>query len=309
MKFGELTVLFLNEIDKVIANDHGENKTLRFIIIAYNNVVKKLSESFTENELVTDARINSLEISLNMKNKLINFSKQKVTKKLKEQQKAIKFKQELTNLIGIGNKKVDELIKMGLTNVKQLYTKKYFSTLNMDTQMTLTHNPVRLINWEDVNKIEKKLTGFNKYITLVGSYRRKKPTVRDIDILFLSDKNNTIEKYISYLNKEFDNKIYFYSSGPQKTSLILQPGSDPKIKYKADIFITTKENYYTTLLYTTGSKFNNIRMRARAKRLNLLLNQNGIFDNNKKKINKDTDDEKKLFALLDLEYLEPEQRF
>ena len=250
-----------------------------------------------------------MELTQHMKDKLIAFSKLKVTKKLKEQQKLLNFRQELNNLLGIGDKKVDELIKSGLTSAKQIMQKKYFNTLNIDTQMSLIHKPSRLIDWKDIHKIEHKITGFNRFVKIVGSYRRKKPLLRDIDILFLADKQNTIEQYINYLKKEFNNNIYFYSNGEHKTSMIFQPGNDPNIKFKADIFITTKDKYYSTLLYATGSKFNNIKMRAKAKRLNYLLNQDGIFDKNKKKINKDTDDERQLFAILDMPYLEPEMRF
>lgn len=312
MNFGELILLFLNNIDKIKEDSKEKNPSLKFIIIAYNNVVKKINEMYPVDETCKDVKINALDITENMKEKLIKISKQKVTKELKLRQKNLKLKQELNALLGIGDKKVDELIESGLTSVKQLSQKKYFNTLNIDTQMTITHSPIRLIDIKEINKIEHRLTKFNNFIKLVGSYRRKKPFIRDIDILFLANNipKNTIENYIIYLKKEFNNEIYFYSNGEHKMSMIFQPDVlKPDIKYKADIFITNKENYYSTLLYTTGSKFNNIKMRARAKRLGYLLNQNGIFDKNNKKINKSTDDERKLFQLLDLPYLEPEQRF
>lgn len=179
--------------------------------------------------------------------------------------------------------------------------------LNLDTQLDIIHQPVHNIDHADVKKLEDKLTNFKKIAVLTGSYSRKKPTVGDIDILLLANSQKDIDNYLEYLEKVFNNKVWIYSNGPNKISLIFQP--DPRRKYKADIFIANKSNYHSMLLYTTGSKNFNIRMRAKARKMGLLLNQNGIFDANHKKVNKDTDDEKTLFKILDMDYVLPEKRF
>lgn len=305
MNFGELMVLFWEEIDKVKANAETINAA-RFVLIAYNNVLKKIYDTYSENENVTETKVNNMDITNHMKEKLIKFSKIKVTQKIKDQAKINRLKKQLNDLLGIGDKKAEELIASGITKIDQLKQKKYFSTLNIDTQMTLMHNITRLIKLEDVQKFAPKLIRKENRIVLVGSYRRNKPFIRDIDILFCTHKENDIDDYIDYLKKTFN--IWIFANGENKVSFILQPYSNSDIKYKADIFITTPENYYSTLLYSTGSQFNNIKMRARAKRMGLLLNQNGIFKNGKK-INKVNDDEHKLFELLDLPYLEPDKRY
>ena len=308
MKFGELEVLFSYEIENVKIN-LAKADSLRYIIIAYQNVLKKLHQ-YSINEMVTEKRINALDITDNMKNKLNEMSKVKISKRMQaeidKQIKINKLKQKLNELLGIGDKKINELIAVGLTSVKQLKLKKWFNTLNIDTQMSLMHDIVRLIDWQDVNKFEHKLTDFDDKIKIVGSYRRHKPVVRDIDILFCKE-NKSVEDYLAYLKKTFSNNIWIYAKGNDKISFVIEPFGNG-IKYKADIFITSLENYYSTLLYATGSQQHNIKMRTQAKKLNLLLNQNGIFKNGKK-INKPSDDEKKLFALLDMQYVEPEKRF
>lgn len=308
MKFGELAVLLSYELYQVRTN-LATKDSLRYIVTAYQNVLKKM-QYYSTNELVTEKRINSLDITNHMKNKLLDFSKSKISKHLQEridkQIKINKLKKNLNDILGLGDKKINELIAAGLTSVKQLKLKKWFSTLNIDTQMTLTHNIVRLIQWEDIHKFEYKLTMGEKTI-LVGSYRRKKPTIRDIDILFCGNSTD-VENYIQYLKNTFYNNIWIYAQGSDKISFIIQPNAKSSVKYKADIFITTPDNYYSTLLYATGSQNHNIKMRTKAKKLNLLLNQNGIFKNGKK-INKPDDDEHKLFALLDMPYVEPEKRF
>jgi len=354
MKFYELTTLFKDVIQNVKDNNK-DNQSLRYIINAYNNVYKILENSYSDNEIVTLDKIDKLNISDHMKKKIITISSTTINKKdsdrIKESYKINKLKKELSELLGLGDKKINELVQAGLTSIKQLDSKKWFDLLNLDTQMSIVHKPCRSIPYEDIKKIEHLITGYRNDIMIVGSYRRKKPFIRDIDILFTifdnqpskvknSDKNKDKNKnknsdkiikqsddetlytdtmkYINYLRSVFDNKLWFYSEGPNKASFIFQPNSNKNIKYKADIFFATPETYYSMLLYSTGSQANNIKMRRKAKNMGLLLNQNGIYKTDvdatgkriiTKKLNKPNDDERKLFKILDMEYLEPENRF
>jgi DNA polymerase/3'-5' exonuclease PolX len=117
-----------------------------------------------------------------------------------------------------------------------------------------------------------------------------------------------LDDYIKYLKKTFHNKIYLYSKGEDKISLIIQPfKTNDNIRYKFDVFRTEPENYYSMLLYSTGPRDFNIRQRRHAKKLGLLLNQNGIFKNGKK-INSSGDTERDLFKILNMDYVEPKDR-
>jgi DNA polymerase/3'-5' exonuclease PolX len=309
MKFYELLVIFQTFIKDVKINNK-ENPSLSFIISAYNNVLTELNNTFKPNENITDDKINNTNLTTKMKNKLIELLKLKITKKMETEIKSLHkhamLKKDLDSLLGIGEKKANKLIEKGLTNIKQLHLKKWFSQLNTDTQMILVHNPLRYIPHDDIAKIEKIFTNFGKDIVLVGSYRRNKPFSRDIDILF-KQTTNTIDKFIKYLEKKFNN-IWIYANGDDKVSFIFCPHSDTNIKYKADIFISSENTFYSNLLYTTGSKNHNIKMRAKARKMGYLLNQNGIFKNGKK-INKPQDKEEELFKILDMPYVEPHERF
>lgn len=313
MKIYELLYLFNLEIAKV-KQKLANSPTIKYIMIAYATVLQKIKNTFNFNQLATAARINALDITQHMKDKLIDITDTKITKRQEEVisdwRDKEKLRMELMSMIGIGNKKINELIDLGLKSVKQLTQKKYFNLLNLDTQITILHKPEREIPHADIKKIEPMITGFGKTdIIITGSFRRKKPILRDIDILFVETAASKkaaplINDYISYLKKTFNDKVWIYAQGDDKVSLILQYKQK---KYKADIFITTPDNFYAQLLYTTGSKNNNIEMRAKAKKLGLLLNQNGIFRGTKK-INKTIDDEKTLYALLDMPYKTPEKR-
>ena len=310
MKFYVLILLFKKLLLKV-KDDNKDNPSLVFIIKAYNNVLNQLN-TFSPNEMVTEKKINAVEFTPKMKVKLIELSLVKIPKSQMEEMESYRkiyiLKKELNELLGIGEKKAKELIDQGLKNMKQLHSDKWFSKLNTDTQVILRHDPLRQIPIEDIQKIEHLLI-YNSKTTLVGSYRRKKPFIRDIDILFATDeknRENDVKNYIKYLKKTFGDKIWIYANGSDKISFVLEATKESR--YKSDIFISTNDTFYSMLLYSTGSKQFNIKMRAKAKKLGYLLNQSGIFKNGKK-INKPSDKEPELFAILEMEYVEPEYRF
>jgi DNA polymerase/3'-5' exonuclease PolX len=310
MKFYELQALFNKEMSDVKRNTTN-SPTHRFIMTAYANVVKKLRDSrYRDTSQITESKINNLDITKHMKEKLIDLNKTKLSARAEQElakaHMTNKLKSDLIDLLGIGEQKADELIKDGLKSIAQLKLKKWNDKLNLDTKLILEHKPERHIKYNEIAALEQKLIGFNKKTMIVGSYRRHKPIMRDIDILFVANKKQTIENYIKYLEQNFKNNIWIYATGQDKASLIIRAFGK---KYKVDIFITTPDNYYAMLLYTTGSKQNNIRMRAKARSLGYVLNQNGIFDKDTgKRIDKPTDNEKKLFSILELNYIEPEKR-
>jgi DNA polymerase (family 10) len=123
--------------------------------------------------------------------------------------------------------------------------------------------------------------------------------------MIISNKKNILEDYLKYLDSQIPN-IYIYSKGNDKISIILE--IDSKHRYKADIFRTNIEMQYSMLLYSTGSKNFNIKMRGRAKQLGYLLNQKGLFDKDGNKIIASNSNEKMYFKTLNMKYLKPEDR-
>lgn len=311
MKFYELTALLKRHIADFKKNN-PENPALPYIISSYNKLIKTLYDAYSDNEMVTDKKINILQITDHMKEKILKIIDKGLTKKLaaefEKSRKEEKLKRDLDELLGIGSKKISELIAAGLKDIKQLHSRKWFNMLNADTQAVITHKPDRQIPYEDIKKIEHLLTAGYNGVAIVGSYRRKKPIIRDIDILFMQRTSQDLRNYILRLQKAFRDNVWLYSNGTNKTSFIFQPDPSKETKYKGDIFITTPDTFYSTLLYATGSQAHNIKMRKQAKSMGLLLNQNGLFQNGKK-INSPMDTEEKLFSLLNMKYAEPEKRF
>lgn len=271
-------------------------ETARFISGAYNNVINKISEC---GSTVDIKKINNLDITDHMKNKLKYLLSQEVSKSDTKKIKQLKLYNDLTKTMGIGNAIANKLIKKGLTDVKQLTSLKWQKYLNPDTILLLKYKPLRLIPYSMIKKIEPKLTKFNG-AKIVGGYLRKKPFSKDIDIMVVSD-NNTIDDYISYLSNTFS-QVHVYSKGKDKASLVIKFGTN---YYKIDVFMTLKKYQHGMLLYLTGSKQHNIKMRSIARRKKYLLNQKGIYKN-KKIIN--IKSEKDIFNILDIKYVTPENR-
>ncbi|GBD34899.1 DNA polymerase/3'-5' exonuclease PolX [bacterium HR35] len=141
-----------------------------------------------------------------------------------------------------------------------------------------------------------KESGLAKEVVPAGSYRRRKETVGDIDILAVSDKP---EKLMDYFVK-FPEVDYIYGQGPTKTMVRLKIGLD------VDLRVVAEESFGAALAYFTGSKEHNIQMRELAIKKGWKLNEYGLFDKNDKRIAGRTEEE--IYEKLDLDWIPPEMR-
>lgn len=139
----------------------------------------------------------------------------------------------------------------------------------------------------------------NKDIDVVvpaGSYRRKKETVGDIDILATSKNPQKIMDYFV----AFPEVEHVYAKGPTKTMVRLKIGLD------VDLRVVEKESFGAALAYFTGSKDHNIQMRELALKRGWKLNEYGLFDKNGQKIAGRTEEE--IYKKLGLQWIPPELR-
>lgn len=298
----ELIYLF-NLEKKAAAKDANGKPSLRYIMRAYDMVLKCLNDYFGKDDTIEISDIDVLEITEHMKNKL----KDLLTKSIKDIDtfKRFTLENELKQIIGIGQVKATKLLDAGLLSIEELRHPKWWKQLNTDTKLVLSAEPIRIIPHKEISCIESKLIGFKlSKVQLVGSYRRKATTSKDIDIMIVSDDIKIMDKYLKYLNKLF-NHIYIYAKGADKMSIILE--INKKKRYKADIFRTHPDYYWAHLLYATGSKINNLRMRSISKRKGYILNQKGLWKGAKRILDID-DDEREYYKILDIPYLPPEKR-
>lgn len=133
-------------------------------------------------------------------------------------------------------------------------------------------------------------------VTVAGSYRRKKETVGDIDVLVTSSNNQKImDRFTNYSDVR-----EVVSKGETKSTIKLRVGM------QVDLRVVKDESYGAALLYFTGSKSHNIGLRDLALDRNWKVNEYGVFDENEERIAGET--EKAVYETLDLDFIEPELR-
>jgi len=209
---------------------------------------------------------------------------------------------------GIGETTAEHLIESGLRSIEELQKPNWFAQLSEETKLHLKHAPSDKIPHDDITALAPIITGFDPENTIIaGSYRRNLPYSRDIDVILISDDPDVLDAYLEYLKQHLN--VWIYSKGRDKMGFIIGTGRhtrDGPHAYKLDVFRTTHDEKWPMLLYLTGSKAFNIRMRSRAMRLGYLLNQNGLFDQGRRV---PLDSEADYFKILGMEYTLPEYRF
>ncbi|MDP1853176.1 MAG: DNA polymerase/3'-5' exonuclease PolX [Candidatus Omnitrophota bacterium] len=135
-----------------------------------------------------------------------------------------------------------------------------------------------------------------KRIEAGGSLRRMKETVRDIDILVASNKPREImDDFVKI--KEVKSVL---GQGPTKSSVVTKEG------VQVDLRVVDEKSFGSALMYFTGSKAHNIRLRQVAIKKGLKLSEYGVFK--KEKNIAAGFSEKEIYRLLGMPYIEPELR-
>lgn len=148
-----------------------------------------------------------------------------------------------------------------------------------------------------VEKIEKLLRGLPsvKRVVTAGSWRRKRETIGDLDVIIVTDRpQEAVEAFV-----KLDIVEHVYGKGPKKVNVRLKQGLD------ADLRIVNEKNFGASLQYFTGSKAHNITLRELAIKKGYTLNEYGLF---KGKNNIACATEKEIYAQLGLAYIPPELR-
>ena len=132
-------------------------------------------------------------------------------------------------------------------------------------------------------------------VIVAGSFRRRKETVGDLDILATSAHPALL---IDYFVQYPDIKEVL-SKGDTRSTVILANSM------QVDLRCVAKESYGAALHYFTGSKSHNIAIRIMARDMGLKVNEYGIFKSDEK-IAGATEEE--MYETVGLRYIEPELR-
>lgn len=134
-----------------------------------------------------------------------------------------------------------------------------------------------------------------KDIVVAGSYRRRKETVGDLDILVTARKDSPIMNSLTGYD-EVDEVI---SKGKTRSTVHLRSG------VQVDLRVVPQVSYGAALHYFTGSKAHNIAVRKLGVNKGYKINEYGVFKNDRRLAGKS---EEEVYAKVDLPFIEPELR-
>ena len=197
----------------------------------------------------------------------------------------------LTAVEGLGPKKIKTLYKkLGIRNVKQLekaakahkiaplfgFGEKTEQNILQGIEF-LKKEKGRFLLAEILPTAQhfyeklKKLKQVEK-IDIVGSLKRMRETIRDVDVLVASKSPKKVMNFFVSL----DGVEKVWSKGTTKASIRMKEGFD------VDIRVVPKDSYGSALQYFIGSKEHNIATRKIAISKGLKLNEYGLFKEKRK---------------------------
>ena len=134
-----------------------------------------------------------------------------------------------------------------------------------------------------------------KQITIAGSYRRRKETVGDLDILVSARQDSTVmDRFVDY-----DEVEEVIAHGKTRSTVRLRSGM------QVDLRVVPQVSYGAALHYFTGSKAHNIAVRKLGVKKGYKINEYGVFKNDTRIAGKT---EEEVYKAVDLPYIEPELR-
>lgn len=221
---------------------------------------------------------------------------------------------QLMRIAGLGGRRVKAInTRLGIQNVDQLERaakdhkicklpgfgeRIEKSILDSIKQVKDVGIRMKLYDAEEItNRIQKhlqKIKAIDK-MTVAGSFRRRKETVRDIDILITGDE--PLQIISSFL--EFEEIQRVLVKGETRCTVILNSGM------QVDIRVVAKESYGAALHYFTGSKSHNIGIRKRGVKLGLKINEYGIYRGEERIAGEFEED---VFRAVGMPFIEPELR-
>ena len=324
--------------EKLIVNSNTllkKDPTQRFKIISYKKVLtilKNLDFEITSGDQLKDIKGVGAS-SIKKINEILETGTLKILEDI-EVSDASKNNDvfDLQRISGIGPAKAKKLFEDGIT-LKTL-TDIDFKNLSDEVLDMLTHHQIlgvkyfhdleHKIPYTEIQEIETYLKDmlkqYNNQLKMVicGSYRRKKPSSGDIDILLYHNRitSETKLKNSCFLTEFMDMLINNKFITDHLTSIDNPTKYMGFCKFKTynrriDIRLISKKSLGSALLYFTGSGEFNKSMRSYALSKQFSINEYGIYKldkNGDKAFRIECKGEEDIFKTLGLPYVEPQDR-
>lgn len=134
-----------------------------------------------------------------------------------------------------------------------------------------------------------------KQAVIAGSYRRRKETVGDLDLLVTCKRHSPVmQRFVEYEDVE-----EVVSHGQTKSTVRMRS------KLQVDLRVVAEVSYGAALHYFTGSKPHNIAVRKIGVGKGLKINEYGVFRGDERVAGRS---ESEVYAAVGLPYIEPELR-
>lgn len=222
---------------------------------------------------------------------------------------------ELLDVPGLGPRKVAALYKeLGIQDAERLkeaaeggeirklsgFGKKTEQNI-LDELTRLQHGEKQRVKLADAEQYAEPLRDYLQQldgvgsVTLAGSYRRRKQTVGDLDILVTcEDSSPVMQAFV-----DFEDVRKVVSQGGTRSTVILRSG------LQVDLRVVADQSFGAALHYFTGSKAHNIAVRKLGLAKDYKINEYGVFQGDERVAGSN---EEEIYAKVDLPYIEPELR-
>lgn len=221
----------------------------------------------------------------------------------------------LMNLPGLGPKRVRQLLEeLKVKSVADLkkaidsgaleslrgFGKKTAERLRETLEKRPEAETKRWLYAEAVGEVNELVAHLRKsraveVVEAAGSFRRRRDTVGDLDMLVISSKPaDVMERLLAYPKIE-----QVLGSGETKSTVVLKGG------LQVDLRVVPRESYGAAMVYFTGSKAHGVHIRRIAQKKGLMLNEYGLF-RGERSIAGRTEEE--IYERLGLEWIAPELR-
>jgi DNA polymerase (family 10) len=188
-------------------------------------------------------------------------------------------KHRIRKLAGFGAK-TEEKILQSLGHLEQAGRRVYLAEAKVYADAVVRH---------------LKGTPGLKQIEVAGSFRRRKETVGDLDLLATCDRVGTVMDRLA----DYEGVAEVQARGKTKMTVRLRNG------LQMDLRVVPEESYGAALQYFTGSKEHSILVRRRALDRKLKINEYGVF-RGKRRVAGRTEEE--VYKAVGLPWIPPELR-
>lgn len=263
-----------------------------------------------DTELKTVAQLNGVHgIGDGVKRRVTEIMKTRTLKELEDD--SCRGILELLEVYGLGQVKVGELVAQGITCLKELREALAAGKikLNDSTVIALRYHDeiIQRLQHDYIQRVDQYLKQHipaNYDYVICGSYRRKRRTSGDIDLLVRQlDGGHNLQPLYRHLTELGFLKVRLAGNHTKYNGICEFEGHHCRI----DFLLTKPEEFYPALVHFTGSGPFNVRIRFHANNNGYKLSNLGLWSRvTGEQIH--VSSEREIFEILKYPYVEPEKR-